>query len=194
MTCSAVDPKRLAAARRRVFLALFIALAVSVHILEALLPSPIPWLRPGLANGMTLVALYLYDGHAAWSVSLTRVGIGALLLGRLFSPGFWLALAGALAATAVMVLLHCWAGRRLSPIGVSVAGAASHVCGQVLIARWLILRHDALWQVLPPLLLFAVLSGILTGWLATLLIDQIGQHPAFKTVPTGPGKTEDRVA
>ena len=88
MTCSAADAENLARARRQVFLALFIALAVSLHILESLLPSPVPWLRLGLANIMTLSALYLYGGRAAWTVSLARVGIGALLLGRLFSPGF----------------------------------------------------------------------------------------------------------
>ncbi len=87
MTCSAVDPEKLARARRQVFLALFIAIAVSLHILESLLPSPVPWLRLGLANTLALAALYLYDGRAAWTVSLARVGIGALLLGRLFSPG-----------------------------------------------------------------------------------------------------------
>ena len=180
MTSSAVDPKALEQARRQVFLALFIAVAVVLHVFEALMPTPAPWLRLGLANVMTLLALYLYDGKAAWTVSLMRVGLGALLLGRLFGPGFWLALAGTLLATSVMIVLYRTAGRHLSPIGVSAAGAAGHALGQVLAARLLIVQHDAIWQVLPVFLLFATISGVLTGWLTAVLLERLAQHPAFQ--------------
>ena len=180
MTCSAVDIVKLARARRQVFLALFIAIAVTVHILETLLPTPVPWLRLGLANIMTLAALYLYDGRAAWTVSLARVGIGALLLGRLFSPGFWLAAAGAIVATSAMIVMYRIAGRRLSPIGISVIGATGHALGQILAARLLVIQHPAIWQIMPLLLFFTVFSGIITGWMAVLLLEELEKHPAFQ--------------
>ena len=180
MTCSAAESEELSRARRQVFLALFIAIAVTVHVLEALLPTPVPWLRLGLANVMTLAALYLYDGRAAWTVSLARVGIGALLLGRLFSPGFWLATAGAIVATSAMIIVHRVAGRRLSPIGVSAIGAAGHALGQILAARLLVIQHAAIWQIFPLFLFFTVFSGILTGWLAAGLLEQLRHHPAFQ--------------
>ncbi|MCK4509014.1 MAG: Gx transporter family protein [Desulfuromonadales bacterium] len=179
MTYSAVDAVVLTRTRRQVFLALFIAIAVSLHVLETLLPTPVPWLRLGLANIMTLAALYLYDGRAAWTVSLARVGIGALLLGRLFSPGFWLAAAGAIVATSAMIIMYHVAGRRLSPIGISVVGAAGHALGQILAARLLVIQHAAIWQIMPLFLFFTILSGILIGWLAAGLIEQLRQHPAF---------------
>ncbi|MGK2908060.1 MAG: Gx transporter family protein [Desulfuromonadales bacterium] len=182
MTCSAVDPVKLTQARRQVFLAMFIAIAVTLHVLETLLPTPVPWLRLGLANIMTLAALYLYDGRAAWTVSLARVGVGALLLGRLFSPGFWLAAAGAIVATSAMIIAYRIAGRRLSPIGVSAIGAAGHALGQVLAASLLVIQHTAIWQMFPLFLLFTVFSGILTGWLAAGLLEQLRQHPAFQPV------------
>ena len=181
MTCSAVDIVALTQARRQVFLALFIAIAVTLHVLETLLPTPVPWLRLGLANIMTLAALYLYDGRAAWTISLARVGIGALLLGRLFSPGFWLAAAGAIVATSAMIIMYRVAGRRLSPIGISAIGAAGHALGQILVARLLVIQHAAIWQIMPIFLFFTVFSGILTGWLAANLLEQLRQHPAFQS-------------
>ena len=186
MTYSVVDVVALTRARRQVFLALFIAIAVSLHVLETLLPTPVPWLRLGLANIMTLAALYLYDGRAAWAVSLARVGIGALLLGRLFSPGFWLAAVGAIVATSAMIIMYRVAGRRLSPIGISVIGAAGHALGQILAARMLIIQHAAIWQIMPLFLIFTVFSGILTGWLAAGLLEQLRQHSAFQ-----PGNNAD---
>ncbi len=181
MTSSAVDPRALERARRQVFLALFVAIAVILHVIETLLPSPVPWIRLGLANVMTVLALYLYDDRAAWTVSLMRTGLGALLLGRLFGPGFWLALCGTLVATSVMIVLYRTAGRYLSPIGISAAGAAGHALGQILAARVLIIQHAAIWQILPVFMLFATLSGVLTGWLAVVLLKRLERHPAFRS-------------
>ena len=183
MTCSAVDALKLSRARRQVFIALFIAVAVVLHSVETLLPTPVPWLRVGLANIMTLAALYLFDGKAAWTVSLTRLGVASLLLGRLFTPGFWLALCGVIMATSVMIIVYRIAVDKLSPIGVSTLGAAAHATGQIFAARLLVIQHEAIWQIFPLFLFFTVFAGILTGWLTTLFLEQARQHPAFQGEP-----------
>jgi len=180
MICSAADQETLAQSRRRVFLALFTALAVALHTLEALWPAPAPWFRLGLANILTLVALFLYGGRAAWTVSLGRVAIGSLLLGRLLTPGFWLALGGAVLATTVMIIAHRAAPRRLGPIGVSVLGASGHALGQMAVAWLLLVRHPGLWRIFPVLLLVAVVTGLLTGWVAAMLLARLESHEAFR--------------
>ncbi|HKJ04206.1 MAG TPA: Gx transporter family protein, partial [Geopsychrobacteraceae bacterium] len=81
MTSSVVDPDQLEEVRKRVFLALFIALAVALHAVEYLLPSPLPWFRFGMANILTLTALFLYGPRAAWVLTLCRILVGSLLLG-----------------------------------------------------------------------------------------------------------------
>lgn len=180
MTSSAAESRELAVLRRRVFLALFTALAVALQTMEALWPSPAPWFRLGLANILTVTALFLYGGAAAWSVSLGRVLIGALLLGRLFTPGFWLALGGAAAAVAVMTLAHRLAPRRLGPIGISVLGAAGHTLGQMTVAALVLIQHPGLWRLLPVLLLVSVVAGVLTGWVAAVLLERLQTHEAFR--------------
>lgn len=191
MTCSAADKSAtdpLRQARRQIFLALFTALAVALHAVETLLPMPVPWLRLGLANVLALVALFSFGPKAAWSVNLTRVFLGALVLGRLFGPGFWLALAGCLLATLVMVTAHRLAGTRLSPVGISALGAAGHALGQMTAAWLLLVQHPGVWQLFPVFLLFAVLTGVLTGWLATALLEQLQQHAVFREIADGADK------
>jgi heptaprenyl diphosphate synthase len=167
-------------ARRQTFLALFTALAVAVNTLETLLPTPVPWFRLGLANALTVVVLFLYGSGAAWSLTLTRIGLGALLLGRLFSPGFWLALVGGCLATFSMVVARRLGKECFSPIGISALGAAAHACGQVLTAWLLLVRHPAVWQIFPVFLLFAVGAGVITGWVAAMLLDHLAQHPQLR--------------
>ncbi len=179
MTCSAVDPAELARIRRRIFLALFAALAVALHTLEALFPAPAPWFRLGFANILTLAALFLYGGRAAWTVTLARIGVGSLVLGNLFSPGFLLSLAGGVLSTALMTGAKSLFGRRIGPVGVSVLGAAGHAAGQMTIAWLLLVRSDALWRLFPLFLLFAVGTGIANGLAADLLLEVLARHPVF---------------
>ena len=179
MTSSSVDSPDLEQVRRRVLLALFVALAVALHTVEVLLPNPLPWFRIGLANILTLAALFSYGIRALWIVSISRILIGSLLLGSLFSPGFLLSLGGGIAANSLMSIgYNLWQGK-IGPVGVSVLGALGHVTGQLLIAWLVVIRHPSIWMLLPFFLLFAMISGIVNGLAADYLLGSLYKHPAF---------------
>lgn len=156
--------------RRVSFLGVLVALALALHLLEAQFPSPLPWVRPGLANLMTLIALLTLGWRAGLLVTLLRVLIGALLLGGFLSPAFALSLSGGLASTLVMALMAGGVWRLWSPLAMSAAGAVAHGGTQVLVLMWLLLRPgDAQW-LLPWVLVPSLLSGIATGLLANLVL------------------------
>ncbi|PLX85782.1 MAG: hypothetical protein C0618_10105 [Desulfuromonas sp.] len=184
MTSSVDKSLELEQVRQRVFLALFIALAIAVHAIEFLLPSPLPWFRVGLANILTVTALFLYGAQAAWTVTLTRILVGALLLGTLFSPGFFLSLSGGLLATVLMTGLYGCLPTRIGPVGVSLVGALGHASGQLLMAWLLIIRHPSVWLMLPYFLLFSFISGLLNGLAASYLLEFLLKHPAFAQLKT----------
>jgi heptaprenyl diphosphate synthase len=188
MTCSAVDQQQLEVVRQRIFLALFIALAVALHTFEALLPNPLPWLRVGLANILAVTALFLYGIRALWLVSVGRILVGSLVLGNLFSPGFLLSLAGGLLATLLMAGGFRSFAPRVGPVGISVLGALGHVTGQLLMAWLLIVRHSSIWMLLPFFLLFALISGMVNGLAAHMLIEALRKHPAFSRARAFPAR------
>ncbi|PLX98303.1 MAG: hypothetical protein C0623_13350 [Desulfuromonas sp.] len=192
MTSSVVDPNRLATERRRVFLALFSALAIALHTIEFLLPSPTPWFRLGLANIFALIALFLYDGRAAWSVTLTRIVVSSLFLGTFISPRFFLSLSGGVLATLAMITGRKLAGERIGAVGVSVLGAAGHTFGQMICAWLLLVRHDGLWYLLPILLLMAVVAGVINGFVADALLRSLRRHPAFAEPADETGSVADK--
>ena len=180
MTSSVAEQAELELVRRRVFLALFIALAVGLHTFEVLLPNPLPWFRIGLANILALTALYLYGIQALWLVSIVRILVGSLLLGNLFSPGFLLSFAGGVSAALLMSLSYCLWRPKIGPVGVSVLGALGHSAGQLLIAWLLIVQHPSIWMMLPFFLLFSLISGIVSGLAADYLLEALLKHPAFE--------------
>ncbi|MCL4491649.1 MAG: Gx transporter family protein, partial [Nitrospirae bacterium] len=76
--------------------ALLSSYALALHGFETLIPSPIPWLRLGLSNIVTLVTLYQYGMKPALMVTLIRVVLGSLFLGTFLGPAFFLSLGGGL--------------------------------------------------------------------------------------------------
>ncbi|MBI5665939.1 MAG: Gx transporter family protein [Nitrospirae bacterium] len=157
-----------------VHIALLSAYAVGLHSIEALIPTPVPWLRLGLANIITLTTLYLYGLRAGMIVTLTRVVIRSLLAGTFLGPAFAMSLGGGIASTLVMWGLKAIFGRLLSPVSVSIFGALTHNITQLFLAYLLFVRRiEAILIVSPVILGAGLLTGIFNGIVTNMIIKKI---------------------
>jgi heptaprenyl diphosphate synthase len=147
-------------------IALLVGLGVVLHRLEALLPLPTPWVKLGLANIMTLIALVFLGFRAAVEVTLLRVLLGSVLGGTFLSPTFFLSLAGGLTALCMMGLLYRKRARAFSLVGISVAAAYAHTTAIFICVYFLFIHQSVFFNLLPVFLTFSLVSGILTGLLA----------------------------
>lgn len=146
------------------------ALAITIHIAEAALPSPLPGIKPGLANVVTIVALLEYGWTTAAWVALLRVLIGSLLMGTFLSPTFLLSLSGALASIAALRIATWLPGRGFGPVGYSLLAALAHMAAQFFTAYWVFIPHAGLLHLLPVLMTAALLFGIVSGLIAQLAL------------------------
>jgi heptaprenyl diphosphate synthase len=160
MTRSAIELPVSADDRRIARLA---ALAIGLTLAEAALPSPVPGVKPGLANIVILLVLLQHGWRAAAWVSALRVLAGGLLLGSLFTPGFWLATAGALVSLSVLSLARHLPRRTFGPVSLSVLAAFGHVGGQLALAGWWLLPSAALIKLLPVFAAAALIFGAVNG-------------------------------
>ena len=150
------------------------ALAVTIHIAESALPSPVPGIKPGLANVVTIAVLVRYGWRMAVWVTLLRVLVSSLLLGSFLSPTFMLSLSGALCSALVLALAYIAAqrlpGAGLSALGYSVLAALAHMAGQFAVAYALFIPHPALLYLLPVLMSAAVIFGVVSGIIAQTML------------------------
>lgn len=159
-------------------LAYLIAAGCVLQVSESLFPHPLPGMRLGLANIMTLVSFEVYGFMPGFTVAILRPVAGSLLLGSFLTPGFLLSLCGSLAASGAMALLLLvnrlkGKGVKLfSPVGVSIAGAAAHGAAQVFVSYSVLIRHKGILALLPPLLLGSLATGYLTGVFARRLLER----------------------
>lgn len=145
------------------------AFAIGLHLMESVIPSPIPGVKPGLSNIVTLIVLYRLGWKSAVWVSLLRVVAGSLLLGQLFSVSFFLSLSGAICTLAVSWVAIRWPQQWFGPITLSVLAALAHIAGQLLLVRLWLIPDDGVMHLSPILVLFALLFGLING----LIVDKL---------------------
>lgn len=165
--------QRVKVARRIAFIALWSAIGVVLAGIDHLIPKPLPWIKLGLANGAALVVLFTYGWKSAFTVNVTRVFITGLLLGTWASPAFILSLSGAVSSVAVMSITMMLLPRYLGPVGISTIGAWTHMLTQFIVVSLIITRHAGIFLVAGPSMIAAIISGILTGILCTLILNKI---------------------
>lgn len=146
------------------------ALAIALHLIESVIPSPLPGVKPGIANIVTLYVLYRFDfGTAAW-VALLRVFAGSLLLGNFLSPAFALSLAGALTSLLALRLAMPLPRRWFGPITLSVLAAFAHIAGQMLVVRLWLIPHAGVAYLIPIFAAAALFFGAINGLIAARLL------------------------
>ena len=153
------------------FMAILTAIALTVFMLEAQLPAPvpIPGVKLGLANVITLTAIYLLGRKEAGAILLMRVLMGAAFAGSpatlLYSAaGGILAYALMCVLTAVMPEKRLWA--------VSALSGVAHNAGQLL-ACALIVKTPGVFAYAPILAVSGILTGVFTGVTAMYLIPAV---------------------
>ena len=146
-----------------------VTLALVASYVETLIPISlgVPGAKIGLANLVTIIALFLMGFKDAVAISLIRIVLAGFLFGNLFA--IFYSLAGAILSLLVMILLK---KLEFGTVAVSCAGGVAHNVGQISFAA-LIVENTSLFYYLPVLLIAGVLAGIAIGILGDQLVKRL---------------------
>jgi heptaprenyl diphosphate synthase len=162
-------------------IALLISISCVLQISESFIPHPIPGLRLGLANMLTLVALVTLGFRAALEIAVLRTVLSAFIMGTFMSPTFVLSFSGAVISSLVMGGLYhlpIFQGRfRFSIIGISVFGALTHNIVQLYLAYFILIKHSGIFIFLPYLCIGGVAMGLVTGLVARGVCAKLEANP-----------------
>ncbi|MDR2195907.1 MAG: Gx transporter family protein [Gallionellaceae bacterium] len=147
-------------------LARMAALAFGLSTLEMAFPSPLPGVKPGLANIVTLIVLTRYGWRAAAWVTMLRVMAGGLLFGSFLAPGFFLSVSGALCSLVMLGACSHLPTRWFGTVTQSILAAFAHITGQLCLAYFLLIPHVGLLYLVPIFAAAALLFGTVNGLIA----------------------------
>lgn len=157
--------------KKLTFLAIMTAVSLIMFLLEALipLPVPLPGVKLGLSNIISVCILFLIGRRAAFAVLFLRIFLGALITGQL--GGIAYSLCGGLLSLSVLCLLRpILKNSQLRVAG--VLGGALHNIGQIA-AAMVITQTPAIIVYLPILLLCGMVAGLFTGLCAQFLYHRL---------------------
>ena len=146
---------------------LMASLALIFSYIEAIIPyNPgTPGIKLGIANVVTVIALYKFGPKDAVAVSVIRIVIAGLLFNGLF--GMLYSLAGASLSLIGMIILKKTG--LFSVTGVSMAAGVLHNLGQLLMAAALI-EDLRIFFYFPVLMFSGIAAGILVGIISALVL------------------------
>jgi len=173
--------------RRLVLLSMLSACGLVFFIFESFLPL-LPWLRPGLGNVATVLALMIFGFGDAVKVTVLRIVLGALVLGRLFTPVFLFALSGGLASVLIMALVMRYTKQVFGPVGISVFGAVAHNMVQLIVAYLLFVKSIEIFIFIPVFLGAGVVTGAVVGLVAFMVFEKTITRLGFDPVWQGKSK------
>lgn len=142
-------------------MAMLTAISMIVFIIEAQIPLPIaiPGVKLGLANVITLFAVWTVGRREAGAILLVRIVLGNLIVGQVMAMLY--SLAGGVLCWIIMCLLKPLLHEKQIWV-MSVFGALGHNAGQLLVAVWITGTVSILWYA-PVLVLAGIVTGFFTG-------------------------------
>ena len=152
-------------------LAMLTAISMIVFHIEAQIPLPfaVPGVKLGIANVITLFALWMYGWKEAGAVLIVRIILGNIIVGNVM--GMLYSLAGGLLCWIVMSLMKPHMTRNQIWI-MSVFGAIAHNAGQLLVAIAITETLEVAWYG-AVLLIAGIVTGFFTGQCAQAVLNHM---------------------
>lgn len=156
--------------RKLTRLSLLSAIALTIFMVEAQIPAlvPVPGVKLGLANIVTVFTVFAIGAGEGAAVLAVRVFLGAVFAGN-FSTIFYSAAGGCLAILTTIGLKKILKPNQLWVAG--CLGAVAHSVGQMAMAI-LLTRTAGLIVYLPVMIAVSILTGCFTGLCAQFLLDR----------------------
>lgn len=156
--------------RKLTTLALLSAIALTIFIIEAQIPPlvPIPGVKLGLANIVTVFTVFAFRGRDGAAVLSVRIFLGAVFAGN-FSTILYSAAGGALAIATTIVLRRILTNKQMWVAG--VLGAIAHSIGQMTMAV-VLTGTPGLVVYLPIMIVCSIITGVFTGLCAQFVLNR----------------------
>lgn len=151
---------------------MLIALAMGMSFVESLIPvpMPVPGIKLGLANLVTVAGLYLVGIPGTICVTLVRIVLVGFSFGNPYSMIY--GLSGSFLSLLIMSLAKKFDW--LSSVGISILGGVAHNIGQITFAA-LVVRTPGLYYYLPMLLPAGCAAGAVIGILGGIVTERISE-------------------
>lgn len=152
-------------AKKIVYISILVSQALVLNIIESFIPVPVPvpGIKIGLANIVSLVTILMFGFKESLVVVVLRTLLAQLLVGNITS--FLFSVSGGILSACIMYVVYKKFSKYFSLVGVSVFGSVAHNVGQLFVAA-IVINNFLIFSYLPVLIISGIMMGIFTGLVA----------------------------
>lgn len=168
--------------KRFAIIIILVTNAIIISFLESFIPVPIPvpGIKLGLGNIITMIAIAFLGLKDVLFIVAVRCFVVAILTRGVMMLAF--SLTGGILSALAMWLLYKKLSKFFSIKGISIAGAIVHNTTQLTVASFILGQMVVLYY-LPILLVSAVVTGLITGSIGELAINEVRKKGVFGKEP-----------
>lgn len=158
--------------KKLVLLSLLVAIAMILSYVENMIPIGFSYLgaKLGLANVISLIALYVFGFKEAITIVLIRTLLVDTLFGSM--TRFMFSISGGILSVVAMYIIYKILKDKVSVIGVSVVGAVFHSIGQIVVAAFIV-QNAKIAVLLPYLVILSTVTGVFVGIAAKFMLKRL---------------------
>lgn len=157
--------------KKMVLLGILISQAVVLSVVERAIPIPvpIPGVKLGLANIVSIFTIAVFGIQETLTVVFLRVIISSIFGGGI--AGFMYSIAGGILSAAIMSIMYN-RFKDFSILSISVTGAIFHNIAQLITAS-IVVNDFRIFYYMPILMFSGIITGIIIGFIAKYTIEPI---------------------
>lgn len=159
-------------------LALLTAISLTIFLVELQIPNPLPFpgMKLGLANIITVYAIYRYSAKEVALILVCRIILGGLFSGNIMAIAY--SLSGGICCLLGSLLIYRYIPIKFICI-TSICGAILHNIGQLIIAiLWT--KTLGILAYAPILIISGSIAGLCTGFCAQILLLRLKNYDVIK--------------
>ncbi len=151
-------------------LAMLIAIGLIIWILEEFIPRPLPFIKFGFANIISLLTLLLFGYREALIVTFMRILLANILLGRIGTPSLLVSMTAGMMSIGIIIVYFTLQDRLFSIIGLSIIGAFVHNIAQISVVFYMLSLKEQVFYLIPFLSISSIVTGGIVGLITAFLI------------------------
>lgn len=137
-------------------------MSVVLGYMENFIPTPVPFIRIGLANIPILIAIIAINYRTGMSIAFLKSIILPIISGNFFVK-IMIGLPATLISTAGMIIIFSLFKKRVTAVSAGAVGGYLHISVQFILIKVFFIKYLDIYSVLPYFSLLGVVTGIFTG-------------------------------
>lgn len=149
------------------------SLCIVLGFMETFIPSPVPFLRLGLANIPIMMGIFIFtEKRYVIYTALLKSFLTPIISGNFFIR-IIVGMPSTIVSTLMMLIIYKIFSKKITAISIGSVGGYFHIIVQLIVIKMFFIKYLDIYKILPYFSLLGLFTGVMTGLIVEYTIKNI---------------------